>query len=641
MNVSKFFNFKYPFVGGTGTKYLQLGLVLGSLSVFQAGAQTQSVTQNQTALVDVLKAKGVLTDADMAQIRAANSESEANQRLAKILLAKGVITQADYDRMAGDQRVTTNGPVTPAPTATLPANQTTGKQTSATTASTGAQSPPNTTEPGAPSVVEQASRATVNESLVPIRALPVGGIKRGGMVPAFKLGGVGVTPYGFIKLTGIEDSSSPNGDDFPLPGFLTDTGPDGAPEFHVKSRSTRFGTNFEWMDKNAKLTITGKLEADFEGNFNRSDNRNLSTIRSSNPSLRLAYGRLDYKFSDANTISALFGQDWTPFGSSTLPNILETTGLGTDFGTLYERSPQMRFGFTHKVGVFQIMPEVALVLPASGLPPGAANLAQQLGYGERQGPDSNTPEVEARIVAQFQLDHAVGVAPAQIIFSGEKTKSTSIVLKSAVPTAYQKTFSTGAKVDHVSDGWDVEGQLPTRFFTLIGKYYSGSDLRYFFAGQLYSFFNDVGGLTSVAAATSIDGAAVVDFGTNAAGQQVVAPQRPVRADGGFVQLGLPLSKIFNADPLGHNAGWSVYGTYGVDEVKNRDLNRLGAAGTRQQSTMLIGTLNYKLNKFVSFSFEESLYTTHANKSQPLPLFKGVPTSTWNDVREEFGPVFVF
>jgi len=71
--------------------------------------------------------------------------------------------------------------------------------------------------------------------------------------------------------------------------------------------------------------------------------------------LRLAYARVDYHFDQNNTFSALFGQDWTLFGSSTLPNILETTGLGIDFGTLYERLPQMRVGYTHKSGDFAFM----------------------------------------------------------------------------------------------------------------------------------------------------------------------------------------------------------------------------------------------------------------------------------------------
>jgi hypothetical protein len=176
-------------------------------------------------------------------------------------------------------------------------------------------------------------------------------------------------------VTTIEDSSSPNGDDFPLPGFLADTPPNGSPEFHVKARSSRLGVNFAWLDPNPKWAITGRIEMDFEGNFNRSDNRNLSSIRSSNPSLRVAWGRLDYHFNDKNTFSALAGQDWTIYGSSTLANIVELTLVGGEFGGLWERDPQMRVGYTHKFNGFSVMPEFALDLPGSGLPTSQSSLA--------------------------------------------------------------------------------------------------------------------------------------------------------------------------------------------------------------------------------------------------------------------------
>jgi hypothetical protein len=506
-----------------------------------------------------------------------------------------------------------------------------------------AQVPPHPTEPGAPAVVERAPSKTVNEALVPIRALPVGGVKRGAVKAAFQADGVGVLPYGFVKVTAVEDSSEPTGDDFPLPGFLCDTGPDGAPEFHIKARSTRFGANFEWTDENVKWTITAKVEADFEGNFNRSDNRNISSVRSSNPSLRVAWGRLDYAFDARNTFSALFGQDWTLFGSSTLPNLLETTGLGIGFGSLYERDPQMRAGFTHrfseKAGGFAIEPEVGIDLPGSGLTPSAANVSNQLGYGERQGPDSNRPEVQARVVAQWPLDRAKGVAPAQLIVSGFDGKRTATVLASAVPAAYQSGFAQGVSASSRQDGADAEWQLPTRWFTLVGKVYRGSDLRWFLAGQLYSYFNDTAGLKDTVTVAAEDGSSNVVLGRNASGEAVVAPERPVRAEGGFVQLGLPLSRLLRANPAGRNAGWSVYGTYSEDQARARDIDR--ADGTRHASSMLAGTLNYQMNRWVSFSYEQSLYTTHANPELPLPLFRGVRSREWNDVREEGGPVFFF
>jgi hypothetical protein len=488
--------------------------------------------------------------------------------------------------------------------------------------------------------------------------LPVGPIPREAGTPAFKIGSVRVTPYGFIKATVVHDSSSPNGDDFPLPGFLApDTGPNGAPEFHVKARASRVGTNLEWLDPSSKFTITGKIEGDFEGNFSRVDNRNIGTIRASMFSIRLAYGRIDYRLNDKNSFNFLAGQDWTPFTSSTLPVTFETTGTSIGFGVLWERAPQVRAGWTHDFGGgFKLMPELAVIFPAFGNVPAnvqtatgiltVTGVANQLGYGERQGTDSGRPEVQARIVGQFQLDHAEGVPPAQLILSGEQGRRTAIILKSAIPAAFQPTFPNGAAVSSNTAAWTAEAQLPTRFATLVGKYYSGSDLRFYFGGQLFSNFNDTAGLTGTTTVASVDGASNVVFGINPNGTPVLAPERPVRSQGGFVSLGFPLSRIFNADPTGRNAGWSLYFTYGQDFAKARDVRRMlapGAAGTRNRSAMYVGTLYYKLNNWVTFGIEQSLFETRAlsGSTGALPLFSGVPSRIWRDLRTEAGPVFTF
>lgn len=611
----------------------------------------------ESPLVRVLQAKGILSAAEVAQINQASSASDANQRLAKLLLTKGIISQADYDQMSGGPAVvaasspaSTNVSVVPTvyrlPGSAAPGTAASAPAPASSSSASSAVPPDPAADPNADAQVAAQQAGSVSPTTLsaanPVRVLPVGGLNKGELTPAIKLAGVGITPYGFLKATFIHDSSSPNGDDFPLPGFLTDTGPNGAPEFHVKARSTRFGANFEWLDPSSALTVTGKFEMDFEGNFNRSDNRNLSSIRSYNPSIRLAYGRLDYKWDKSNTFSALFGQDWTPFGSSTLPNILETTGLGIAFGDIYERAPQFRFGYTHDFGAFQFEPEVAVVLPAVGDVPSAANLADQLGYGERQGPDSDAPQMEGRLVWQWKLDHAPGVSPAQIIFSWEEGHRTAIVLASAVPAAYKAAFPTGATVSSPTVGWDGEFQLPTRWLTFIGKYYNGSDLRYYFAGQLFSNYNSTFGLTNTADASSIDGASTVVFGTNAAGAAVVAPQLPVRAQGGFGQIGLPISRWLGKDPEGRNAGWSVYALYGMDVANQTDVTHIEPDGSRQKSSMLIGTVNYKLNKWVSFSFEESLYRTWANtNATAYPLFEGIPQGFWKDIRSEGGAIFSF
>jgi hypothetical protein len=629
-------------------------LLLSSL-VWSGGtlAQSQNASQNSaTPLVRVLQAKGILTAEEVAQLSQASSASDADSRLAKLLLSKGIISQADYNQMLGDtSMVAASSPnsgaaslvpavyhlpgsaaitpaVAPAVASAVPSNA-----PAVTGDSEQQQVPPSQTASVSPTTISAAN---------PIRPLPVGGIKKGELKPAITVAGVGITPYGFLKATFVHDTSSPGGDDFPLPGFLGDTGPNGAPEFHVKARATRFGTNFEWGDRSANFTVTGKVEVDFEANFNRSDNRNLSSIRSSNLGIRLAYGRVDYKFSNANTFSALFGQDWTPFTSSTLPNMLETTGLGIGFGVLWERAPQMRFGWTHNFGAFQLMPEIAVVLPAVGDVPSAPNLSNQLGYGERQGPDSASPQLEGRLVGPWQLDHAPGVAPAELIVSFEEGNRTAIVLGAAVPTAYRAAFPQGATVSSPTNGVTFEWQLPSHWVTLIGKVYSGSDLRYYFGGQLFSNYNYTFGLKNTADALSIDGASTVVFGTNASGNAAIAPQLPVRARGGFAQLGFPISRWFGFDPEGRNSGWSLYAMYGTDQANTRDLIKAAPGGSRARSDMTVGTLNYKLNKWVSFSFEESLYRTRANTAVPtLPLFLGLHQHEWRDLRSEGGAIFSF
>jgi hypothetical protein len=643
-----------------------------------AAAQQQTVnSQAASPLVRVLQAKGILTPEEAAQINQALSASDADQRLAKLLMNKGIISQADYNQMMGAPGIVNASATGPAAANMIPAvYRVPAAGASATPAASASSADPaavsydqQQTQTGQTPVQQLPSVSPTTLSAAnPIRVFPVGGIPKGELKPAIKLAGIGITPYGFLKATFVHDSSSPGGDDFPLPGFLGDTGPNSAPEFHVKARSTRLGSNFEWADSSPNLTVTGKFEFDFEGNFNRSDNRNLSSIRSYNPSIRLAYGRIDWRTDEKNTLSAVIGQDWTPFVSSTLPNILETTGLGIAFGNPYERAPQFRFGYTHNFSKFQIMPEIAVVLPAIGDTPGNANLFNQLGYGERQGPDSNTPQVEGRIVGQWKLDHSPGVAPAQLIFSFEEGHRTAIVLGSAVPTAngvgitptiFKTAFPTGVRVGSDTNGWDFEWQLPTRFATLIGKFYSGSDLRYYFAGQLFSNYNATGGFTKTnvsdtgaaafASALSIDGGSTVLFGLNSAGVPSAIPQLPVRAKGGFTQLGLPLSRWFGHDPEGRHAGWSLYLLYGMDQANTDDLLHTSAtASSRARSDMTVGTLNYKLNKWVSFAYEQSLYRTRANTATRnaaglpgFPLFEGIPQHEWRDLRSEGGVIFSF
>jgi hypothetical protein len=658
-------------------------------------------------LVRVLQAKGVLT-AEEAEVLAAVPLIQQRDQLTAILLKKGVISSTDLQGAStfSNERLVA------------------GQSSSAWVRPAVMVETVATATPQAPAAAPKPP--AVIPGVAPIRVAPVDSPKRDGMVPALKLGPVKATPYGYVKMSVVEDSSSPLGIDFLLPGFIGDTGPDAAPEFKIKARNTRIGSNFEWLDRSTKLALTGKIEFDFEGNYTNVTNRGISSLRSSQPSIRLAFGRFDYAVSPETMIYGVFGQDWVPFGSSTLPNSLEGTGLGIGFGSLYERGQQVKGGVVYKFAgarTPKLLLEAAMVQPSSGnqpfpfpgssafqipgtspattlntsntfavagctpLPPATSctvtipqipnnGLATgtQLSIGERQGSDSNRPEVQGRIAIQFQLDRAPGVAPAQIIVSGVHGKRASVVPAAFIPTLnataaaaagvpttlYTAAFGSAGSLSHGiranSSRWGVapQIQLPTRWFTLLGSYYRGADLRWFFAGQILSFYNDTTGLANVVTVPNIDGSSAAALATSG-GIPVVVPQRPIRTQGGFLELGLPLSRLAGADPTGRNAGWTMNLHYGLDDVNNRDLRKLTGASVRDKSDWAFANIMYKLNNWVTFGYEQSYYRTRAFRSAACPgpkdtvgaacyagtLFRGNPSRSWHDVREEFSTTFTF
>jgi hypothetical protein len=90
-------------------------------------------------------------------------------------------------------------------------------------------------------------------------------------------------------------------------------------------------------------------------------------------------------------------------------------------------------------------------------------LDNQLGYGERQGADSATPEIQSRIVTQWQLDKAPGVVPAQLIFSGVHADRTALVRAADVPLGPATTMGCPANENVFQDAfsnWSA-GQQPT------------------------------------------------------------------------------------------------------------------------------------------------------------------------------------
>ncbi len=617
-----------------------------------SGASVGTAAVISPSLVDLLVKKGILTTAEANSLRSMPG-SAGMQQLLLLLKAKGVVNDSEAAELksAADADTlhtlvdTESGPTQYAMLTTPGAGQ--------------AAAPKEVPGP------------VVIPAIAPVRVLPIDAPVKDGLVPALKLGAVRLTPYGFIKATAAYDTSSPRGDDFPPPGFLNaDTGPNDNPEFHIKARQTRFGSKFEWPDISKNITVTGQIEADFEGNFSRADNRNVSTIRSNALQLRLAYGRIDWTVAPNTDVFFEAGQDWTIYGSSAMMNLFETTFYGAYWGNTYERAPQMRLGFVQKLGGsrnWKLSPEIAIMTPAEGNTPADVTTCtvtalntpttctvldgtgNQLGYGERQGADYAKPDLESRVVLQFQLDKAPGVVPAQILWSGFYSGRQATVLASAVPAAYKVAFPRGVDVNSNGYGNQVAVSLPTRWATVVASGYMGADLRFMFAGQLLSNYNQSTGLLDKANGLSVDGSSTVVFGKTAAGNSVVAPQEAVRGYGGFIQAGFPISRWFNADPKGRNAGWQAYYEYGIDAANANDFRyakaiSAEAGGGPIRSELNAITVFYKMNPWVQFGFEESHYASYAaqnTKGVCTTKIAGLPNCTSLDWRTEFGPVFTF
>jgi hypothetical protein len=322
------------------------------------------------ALLGILVMKGVLTKAEANSLQNVPAASGVPQLL-NLLKEKGVMTDADLAQVNLVTAVPANALVQ-------------------TTSSYNAQA-------ATPPVPSQ--EPAVVPAVTPLRVLPIDLPKQGGMIPDIKLGSGGsMKIYGFLKATAVSDTASSGGatfgsNDFPLPLLLGgDTGPTSDPQFHIKARSFRIGSLYEWVPKGSNLTLTGRVEGDFEADYTDVNNRNISSARSSQFGLRLAYMRLDTKLGTLPWF-AEFGQDWLLI-SSTLPNLFETTGLALGMGALWERSPLFKTGVQFHSGDLKVQPEFAIVLPVAGTSTLTAD--QRARFGDRFSSRFRTTGRESR-----------------------------------------------------------------------------------------------------------------------------------------------------------------------------------------------------------------------------------------------------
>ena len=660
--------------------YILVAMVVTAVLVSPAFAQQQADHQTTPPLIQLLQSKGILTAEEAAQVGQAGSADEMNERLGRLLVQKGLITPEDYSH-------TVAASVTPAGN-----NGAAGGNLINAVVRVPTRYPSVAGGVGAVGYAEPvpSEGPAVIPAVSPVRVLPIDIPKQGGLVPDIRLGsGASMKIYGFFKASAIEDTASSGGptfgaNDFDLPLLLADTGPTSDRQFHIKARSFRIGSNFEWVPKNSDVVITGRLETDYEGDYTNVNNRNVSSVRNSQLSVRLAWVRLDTHMGGL-PVFAEFGQDWTLLASSTMPSLFETTQLGAFFGNIYERAPQFKIGAQFGHGSFKVEPDFAIQLPVQAS--GTLTDEQRARFGDRAGAESNTPAVEGRVVFQFPLHSRwQAVPPAQIIFSGHHAVMNEIVPFGNLPTtpipgstcqggalvdcSIREAFPHGLQRDHDQNIWTAEVQLPTPLVTIDAKFHRGADLRYFFGGQTNDVYTSLGGATQIpvvatgtlpgeitAPVTAFTGRQI-SFGCvggstatipgefSCPGTPIVASTiQPIRGYGGWVEASFPLSRIFHADPEGRNTGWILHLLYGTDRTVARDvIHPAGTGGTGGNSLLRTdydtGSLTYRLNKWVTFVNEVTWYETRTADGR-TKLFSGRDVTNAHDWRNEFGTVFTF
>ncbi|MEN3328082.1 MAG: hypothetical protein V7638_2889, partial [Acidobacteriota bacterium] len=193
------------------------------LAVQGAQPQTTASAPGSSAtpdpLVTLLVSKGVLTTEEASTISSAGTPEVQRDRLAMLLKDKGLISASEFEALRGWGPAAVN----------VAAGATTLPQPEVRNSANVAQ----VTQPKQPA-------SHVIPAVAPLRLLPIDVPQREGLIPDIKLGsGARIKPYGYFKTSVIYDSSSPGGNDFPLPLLAADTGPHSSPEFHLKARALR------------------------------------------------------------------------------------------------------------------------------------------------------------------------------------------------------------------------------------------------------------------------------------------------------------------------------------------------------------------------------------------------------------------
>ncbi len=600
-------------------------VLLGALHLAAGAAPPPEPAERIERLLKLLQAKGVLSETDAADLLR-DGDSNLEARLVVLLERKGVLTAGESAELLGSG---------PAPAAGQ-------RQAAPPTPKTDPLARPPDFGPGEAGVTARAILPR------PVEALPLAQPHPAGAL-TLRLGSAAtISPYGIIKTSLIHDSNLSSGDDFPFFGRVVAAGPETAnstgtlarpADFRVKARFSRLGLDVLAPDPNNRFTVSGKLEFDFEGSFPTSTSRNIGALRASEASIRLAWVRLDTR-AGGLPVFLKFGQDASLFASTTQPTGLETSGNYMWQGNANERAPGLVGGARFDLGGAwdaRLAPEAGIFLPSGGeyvtevsaSPRWGSGLGSAFannnpapgqgttGFGQREGTNSGRPRYEGRLVLEFEPWRNRRISASQIVASFQFAERVRY---------FAPPFQTAGRnfpLRSDSNGYTGEFRLATPWWTLLGKYYRGADLRFYFAGLAQEVFFQGGDPFSEATLTP--------------------RMRPVRAQGGFAQLQLPLSVWFNPrNPRLH--GFSSNLMCGYDSAFARDARR---AAQRRAQMALMGNLLYQYNRFVQFGLEtdfiQAFYTGEQGGvfDPARGILLGPRGRVGKNLRFEFSTTFTF
>ena len=361
--------------------------------------------------------------------------------------------------------------------------------------------------------------------------------------PGIEVGPVRIIPYGNIYLNLFGNTSGTNNTDVPL--FATTTVPGNV---SITARQTRLGLRLEGPDLGGAKT-SGALEADFAGGFpSIGIGEDFGVVR-----LRLAYFKLDWK---NTTFEA--GQDWTIFSPANPVSIASVaTPEFAAAGNLFARIPQIRVEQRFMDG--RISWAGAVLASTTGDYPATGTTPAVLQPGS--GGLSLRPAFESRLALNGKN------------WLGSKKTATVGV---SAHYGWARVATTPRNID--LDVMGVAGDWFIPFgsrVSLAGEAFFGRNLAGF-QGDVFQTF-------------------VPDFAYRVGTALVPGGPRAPGTRGGWAQLGVT--------PPGLNDKLSFYGSFGMEDPRDRDFLSLTTHDSRLRNLAVAVSGIYKLTPQISWGFE--------------------------------------